>query len=158
MQHYTTIEQSKKLLELGLSPETADLYYSMLYHIDKLYHVPNLGEPIKVLSLYNEGHTLGGKYKPKTLEEFCIPCWSLGALLEVMPDYIRNYNQLNKTTRVYGLNLFRSAYHCCGYSYGPSLNEENQDSLCCFGCDTWIEAAYKTVCWLLKNNYIKKGE
>ena len=27
MRHYTSIEQSKKLLELGLSSETADMFY-----------------------------------------------------------------------------------------------------------------------------------
>ena len=29
MTHYTTIEQSKKLVELGLSPDTADMFYSI---------------------------------------------------------------------------------------------------------------------------------
>ena len=32
MQHYTTIEQSKHLLELGLNPESADMAY--LPHYD----------------------------------------------------------------------------------------------------------------------------
>ena len=27
MKHYTSIEQSKKLLELGLNPNTADMFY-----------------------------------------------------------------------------------------------------------------------------------
>lgn len=119
MIHYTTIGQSKKLIELGLDPLTSDMCYSFTgEHIedakDEDFSVSvGLASAIRYnLFSYRYGYD--------------IPCWSLGALLEVMPVYIRNYNQLNKTTRVYDLNLFRSAYHCCGYSYGPSLNEENQ--------------------------------
>jgi hypothetical protein len=56
----TTIEQSKKLTELGLSRETSDMYYWC-------------GESIR----------FGGC---KAQDKDCdIPCWSLAALLNVLP-------------------------------------------------------------------------
>ena len=72
---YTTIEQSKKLVELGLDPSTADMYYFLdptpagnIYHLA----VQRVDVGIKNLPQYNEGD---------------IPCWSLSALLELMPYY-----------------------------------------------------------------------
>ena len=56
--NYTSKEQSKKLIELGLSPETADMYYE-----DDI--------SIVVGHSWHERHT---------------PCWSVGALLGVLPD------------------------------------------------------------------------
>ena len=148
MQHYTTIEQSKKLLELGLSPETADMYYKyVLPHSDKLHHVPNLGEPTDALSWYNKGYTLGGKNKPMTLEEFCIPCWSFGALLDIMPkEDVKPFEDSNPFVG-YGNGLYRCVY----------LNGDWESSHQTMG-DTPIEAAYNMVVWLLENGYIKKGE
>lgn len=56
---YTSIEQSKHLLDLGLSPASADMYY-------QLHHTPITGIPA----------------------EGCTPCWSLECLLEVLPKDI----------------------------------------------------------------------
>lgn len=87
---YTTIEQSKKVISLGLDPSTADLYYKyVLPKSDKLHHVPDIGEPTNALSWYNKGYTLNGRKEPLELKDFCIPCWSLAALLELMPDIIK---------------------------------------------------------------------
>ena len=61
----TSVEQSKRLLELGLKKETADMYYG--YYKDRIgynwYLTP-------------KSATLGDKRS--------IPAWSLGRLLEVM--------------------------------------------------------------------------
>lgn len=60
----TTIEQSKKLLELGLKPETADMYYA----IDTgIYEVP-----------YSRDELLGALQL-----NTCTPRWSLHRLLEL---------------------------------------------------------------------------
>ena len=59
--NYTSIEQSKKLLELGLSSESADMYYEV--HSAYIEETPKIG--------YKHGLN--------------IPCWSVGSLLEVMP-------------------------------------------------------------------------
>lgn len=63
----TTITQSRKLIELGLDPNSADMYYPYLG--SGMYgDTPRIGFPIE--------HS-GGKD---------IPAWSLSALLEVMPN------------------------------------------------------------------------
>ena len=63
----TTIEQSKKLLELGVKPETADMYYATDTGI---YEVP-----------YNRDELLGALQL-----NTCIPAWSLHRLLELCPN------------------------------------------------------------------------
>lgn len=147
MQHYTTIEQSKKLLELGLNPESADMYYPyVLPHSNNLHHVPILGEPVESLSWYNIGYTLGGKYKPITLEKFCIPCWSLGALLDIL-----------KTRKDCNFITIHS-----GYSLKWNLNTTyyelaNWKEKEIFG-ETLIDTVYNMIIWLLENEHIKKEE
>lgn len=71
MRHYTSIEQSKKLLELGLDPETADMHYMFLS--DGIYATPAICAP-----------PMDGD----------IPCWSALALLEVMPKKIEDKHYL----------------------------------------------------------------
>lgn len=148
MIRYTTQEQSRRLLELGLDPETADMVYQVLQGT-----TPS-GRAI--------GHMCFATPNPKFLfkEDIVVPglpAWSLEALLEALPKSVEKVGMSygSYVRKVYELNLFRSYYHCCGYSFGPSLSQENHDNLCCFGCDTWIEAAYMTAVWLFENGYIK---
>lgn len=64
----TTIEQSKRLLELGLKKETADM---------KL--IPYTSEAISID--YNDGNFL---------EEDLYPAWSLHRLIAMLPDFFSN--------------------------------------------------------------------
>lgn len=60
--NYTTPKQSKKLIELGLDPDTADMWYHKGEEHPKLY---------------------------KEHRDFITaPCWSLGALFQVIPTKI----------------------------------------------------------------------
>ena len=81
MQNYTSIEQSKKLLELGLNPETADMHYdhTFAYSVGTMDFVA-IGKP------YKDGQ---------------LACWTIGALLTLMCDHIT----LNK--QVYFLNIMK---------------------------------------------------
>ena len=137
----TTIEQSRKLLELGLNPETSDMFWDLMDGDAPEEKIPNCS------------------WDRFDIEESeFVPAWSLDALLEAIPKSIEKVihsGWWSDERKVYELNLFRSYYHCCGYSFGPSLSQENHDNLCCFGCDTWIEAAYVTAVWLFENGYIK---
>jgi hypothetical protein len=46
----TSIEQSKKLLELGIDVNTADMYYQkVLPKSDKIEHNPKVGNPLDCL-------------------------------------------------------------------------------------------------------------
>ena len=82
---YTDIEQSKKLA--GILPlESADMFYQyVLPKSVKIKHNPEIGNPINALKWYNKGYTTSGK-EPITLDEYCVPCWSLAALLGVIPQ------------------------------------------------------------------------
>lgn len=74
----TTIDQSKKLLELGIDAETADMWW-------------NIGA--------------GGYSNPSCVpvSDVDIPAWSLTALLELIPesinDYTDNFSQLEITKK-----------------------------------------------------------
>lgn len=125
--NYTGIEQSKKLLELGLSPETAD----MCWGLDS------------DTGMYNN-HPYPMPWREYTAKEFYIPCWSTGALLEVMPLIKEDINDggcrpnlckgwdNNKWHIVYRSDLYYSDWY-----------------------DNSIDACYNTVVWLLENGYIK---
>lgn len=112
--HYTSIEMSKKLLELGLNPETADMLWEQHF-----FEIPYV-----TVKPYTT--------KGRTIVSHILPCWSLGALMELMPNY--------------------------------QLQTQNKDIGILFSCrkeikiieaSTPTEAAYKMVCWLLENSYIK---
>ena len=65
----TSIEQSKKLLSLGLDPNTADMHYEDCTETFKLHASPS-----------EYGY------------EYNIPAWSLAALLELVPVCIKDDN------------------------------------------------------------------
>ena len=68
MIHYTTLEQGKQLYELGLDPNTANMFYTIFD-----------GNSIAYLTLR--------EMTPEDWARLCpqvyTPCWSTGALLEV---------------------------------------------------------------------------
>ena len=85
MKAYTDLEQSKKLVKI-LPLESADMYYQyVLPKSSKIKHNPEIGNPVNALKWYNKGYTTSGK-EPITLDEYCVPCWSLAALLDILSD------------------------------------------------------------------------
>ena len=72
----TSIEQSKKLLSLGIDPNTADMWYS--YYGNSKYNptVAYKGQQWFLCQIRNSLHD-------------DIPCWSLTALLKLLPDIIK---------------------------------------------------------------------
>lgn len=113
---FTSIEQSKHLIDLGLNPETAD----MCWGIDD-----------DTMKYNNNPYPL--PWKDYTAKEFYLPCWSLGALMDVMPT---------------GCNLstpkpMNALPYCCW----------NQDTE--FYGITSISAAIAMINWLIENNKIE---
>jgi hypothetical protein len=71
MRHFTTPDQSRRLLELGLLKNSADCYYDMYKMLDDtIIHVMTANE--KDIAA-----------KTEAFWHFCYPCWSLGQLLEI---------------------------------------------------------------------------
>ena len=136
----TTIEQSQKLIELGLDVNTADMCYRIVAYNPTDEHV------------YQPYCFIG------TLSSD-IPAWSLTALLEVMPIYIAK-DGMEYKLKVYPSGLFSThsdtskwTLQYCGIDYSyrsrdkyPRLVAVTQHNL--------ITAAYEMVCWLLENKKI----
>ena len=120
MKHYTTIEQSKKLLELGLNPESADCCWRVLPGVKD-------GMPDQYIALAID----------KTYFETDIPCWSLGALLEVMPcrSVISSRRGFIGDEKLYFCN--------CVFNDAEPINY-----------DTPIKAAYSMVAYLLEKGIV----
>ena len=143
MRGYTTIEQSKKLLDFGLNPETADMRYGHIapYEFsDRMYDggydkVPYPKDFLKLCADFCEEDIYDGS----------LPCWSLAALIELMPfmiSLIDNYYSLwfgkNETTYFIG--------------YG---NVNNGNNICKFEGEDFVSVVVDATCWLLENKYIK---
>lgn len=80
----TDLEQSHKLVELGLDPNTADMFWDTLLSKKPECHVNN--------------HSYADDYN----EEYTFPAWSLSALLGLMPYY-----ELIRTDSSYELSIGR---------------------------------------------------
>lgn len=133
MRHCTSIEQSKKLLNLGLKAESADMKFKYDHNEHRCIEIPMMVVVPNWDDEYNKD----------------IPCWSVGALLEVMPlpSLIKDEFPLSlqkENTEVFG-------WECICYDkYGNAICEQ--------WSNTKVDACYNMICWLLENNYIKKEE
>lgn len=92
----TTIGQARKLIELGLPVDSADMYYPYL-GAGQYGDIPRVGFPLEYYS--------GGRD---------IPAWSLSALLEVMPN--NDYWDIYLCQAQDG--KWQSVFHDCEFSNG----------------------------------------
>ena len=110
MKSYTDIEQSKKLAKI-LPLESADMYYG--YKKDKPEFLP-----------YSDIEVVG----------LCLPCWSLAALLKLMP---KRYNDDKVYMPLVGRYYEGNHKFICGY-FGDGLLD------CTFG-ETSINACVEMI-------------
>ena len=135
---HTSIEQSKKLVEAGLDPNTADMH--IIYHKAEKegYFDTSL-----CYSKWDAEHVRG-----------YMPCWSLGALIGLLPKTI----ETKKPKNLYFPEILPSN-NCVAYT---ALNKNKEYvflKLFATGVEsdaTLIDNMVSMICWLLKNNYIKK--
>ena len=113
----TSIEQSKKLLSLGLDPSTADMCWTK--YIDN-------GDITSLHVTVNYG-----------IVPIDYPCWSLTALLELMPRIIPNE----------GILCITPSHKDSGWVVG--YDEKNASF------PTLIDAAFEMVCHLIEQGHIK---
>lgn len=124
----TTIEQSNKLLKLGLDPETSDMYWQ-----------------------YNDKDGTSEQHVGFMWSDIFIPAWSLSALMETWPK--NDYWDLDVTyfcSDVKGHEIEKWAANFYDVEFSDMENHEE------YG-DTPTEAAYKLTCWLLEHNLIING-
>lgn len=134
MKAYTDIEQSKKLAKI-LPIESADMWYS--YYGNPKYNptIAYEGEQWFLCHFLNSWHT-------------DIPCWSLSALLELIPPYLGEFNE--------GIDFgFGKAMNGKWYSahYLQSVNEYIKPVKTTTG-DTAVDACVEMIVWLKENKKI----
>ena len=121
------MEESKKLLELGLSAESADMWYERIDHELTEYSCNPLLKSDAAL------------YKG-------LPCWSLGALLDILPEEIEYENtpcflDISKRWISYeGYDSYDSSY-----TIQPVVFKDKP----------FMELLFDTTCWLLEHGYLK---
>lgn len=135
---WVSIEQSKKLVEAGLDPNTADMHI-----IDQRTEEGGFYTSL-CYSKWDAEHVQG-----------YLPCWSLGALVGLLPKTI----ETKKPKNLYFPEILPSN-NCVAYT---ALNKNKEYvflKLFATGVEsdtTLIDNMVSIICWLLENNYIKKG-
>ena len=83
--NFTTPEQSKRLLELGVPEDSADMMYYPEF-TENLYSIGNGGfrmsDTPRVLRAYDK-FSNSTCYDSDKFRELCAPCWSVGRLIEI---------------------------------------------------------------------------
>lgn len=119
MKSYTDIEQSKKLAEI-LPLESADMFLAM-------------NGTLPVMSKYIDDGLV-------TADETAIPCWSLAALMELIPDIIEDYVlRIDKADSKYFIWYDKIGKGWSGAIVHPSS-------------ENFIDAAFEMIVWLKENN------
>lgn len=122
----TSIEQSKKLIELGLDVNTADMFWDLLDGDEPDEKIPNC---------YWDRFDI-------TINEF-VPAWSLSALIELIPDKISINNES------YYLSFTKKSVEFRG-----PITWDGQKAKS-FEMDNILDAAFEMVCWVINNGHLK---
>jgi hypothetical protein len=138
----TSIEQSKKLIDLGLNSETADMHY-----VRKV--TDHMGNKVNGEFSYPKYGNPNSEYANYLFQNFTsyetLPAWSLCSLLELMPSaiesnghyYCLQIGKLANETEWY------VSYDWEGWTYKIMKGDLKDD------------AVFDMMVWLLENNYIK---
>ena len=135
---YTDLEQSKKLAEI-LPVESADMHYHFDFDFDELESIPTITEEDDHFVLF-----------PKDVR-----CWSLAALINLLPSEFTEKGKYSKTTyliriRKYALtedvDLYQIAYG--NYKFYEDGNSSWKDMINTGEKENLIDAVFQMICWL----------
>ena len=104
--NYTTVEQSKRLLELGVPVDSADCYYLAGEKCPRWLGIPFYKKCIEI-SLSDTNCKNAQKNLQNFKETKIIPCWSVGRLIEIY-DICRCYD--GDWDEVYGKETYIETY------------------------------------------------
>lgn len=140
----TTLEQSKRLMELGLDVNTANLCWRNDYQ-EGWY-----------MDIHPYSSVIVPKYSYNKKEDVLLPAWSLSSLLDLMPNTI-SIKAGEHSAYFYHLdwqfandNSLRYVGHdgkCLIDVYSDHDDDNYKDS---------IDTAFEMVCWLIEGKKIKK--
>ena len=132
MKSYTDIEQSMKLSEI-LSIESADMYYHYDNDLAELESIPTIRE--------EDDHFM--------LFPIDVMCWSLSALLEIIPSHLGEFKD--------GID-FGLSKSINGKWYSAHYLKTSEDGDISYvrttTGDTAIDAVYEMIIWLKENKHI----
>jgi hypothetical protein len=144
---YTDIEQSKQLAKI-LPIESADMY---------IYKNVFFG----ALSCFNGTTQIGEYIKLTDKESKAYPCWSLAALMNLLPSEFTEKGKYSETTyhidiRKYALtedvDLYQIAYG--NYKFYEEGNSSWKDMINTGEKENLIDAVFQMVIWLKENEKI----
>ena len=127
----TTIEQSKKLLELGLHPATADMFWDLLDGDEPEEKIP--------CCLPDRFDISEGEF---------VPAWSFNALMRLMPTIDNEFPQVLRC------NNYVGKWYGTTKRFGKYADERLTDALETFQYDNPIDPAFDMLCWLLEEKMI----
>lgn len=125
---YTTLQQAKQLIKLGLPESTADMYYEQ--------------DTDSTVDSWRVG--IG---KPNQSQN---PCWSSESLLEVLPTTLYDEDGCNSHSLIFQRNDSNSYLVGYAINYGDTVTSINDFSEVGELLNILVEA----VLWLLKNKYL----
>ena len=120
----TSLEQSKKLMELGIDVNTADMCWT-----NHCYSAVRSSMTIAAKT-FDEYKSLLDRFNDSASIDVFIPAWSLSALLELIPSNVFLYSRLVKWDNSYYMEKREMLY------------------------DNPVDAAFEMVCWLKENGKI----
>jgi hypothetical protein len=143
----TNIKQSKKLIELGIDVNTAD----MCYYYDHSWS----NEHIEIPKIWDNNYE---QFIPES-EEDDIPAWSLTALMNMLPSEFTEICEYSETTykidiRKYALtddvDLYQIAYG--NYKWYEDGSNSWKDMINTGEKEDLLDAVFQMICWLKENN------
>ena len=140
----TTRDQSARLLQCGVDPETADM--SLIAYPNGQTQVFAGKVIINAGTIINDGEKVA-----ENIDLVGTPAWSLGALLALLPSEIKIDESPYDEIQEYGLLIypFMSGWQI---DYQYCENDECQCLKCVYDTDL-IEACVQAIEWLTTNNY-----
>ena len=126
--NWTTVKESKHLIELGIDIKTHDMYHELTSHAlaEPFEWETFVGQNVAIMNdlfSYRNGYTL--------------PCWSLGALIDLMKPIDGN------------------TYTITGTLDGSAFVQFEDVTIFAAQEKTTFESVYEMVCWLIENDLIK---
>lgn len=148
---YTTIEQSKKLVELGIDVDSADMYHSIVPEVLKkengnLSHNIGVIQTVHNVTFSDIKRTLENVYD-KYKEVQLIPCWSTEALIKLLPREIHRTDNyiLNN------ISVYPNKGYCVSYR---NLSNYEYKELIMYVSDTLLECAFEMIVKLKETKLI----
>ena len=142
---YTDLEQSKKLAEI-LQLESADMFWYR-----------------DAVTKENNPRIMSLSKVPKNKSMYYSPCWSLAALLDLLPSEFTTVGKYATTTYkikirkykfVNDVDLYQIGYG--NYKFYEDGNSSWKDMINTGQKEELIDAAFEMICWLKENNPYKE--